>query len=100
LFCCKGKNSDYFGHYLDDRLRDRGSGQNLIVNAESSKEVFDAFEDIDQSIVTCPHILSRLTILNVTKSWAEITREIRTDNRISIAEKTAFAGGNALRICC
>jgi hypothetical protein len=58
------------------------------------------FEGIDQGVVTFPHILSRLAILNVKKSWAEITREIRTDNRISTAERTAFAGGNTLGIDC
>jgi hypothetical protein len=30
----------------------------------------------------------------VIRGGAEITREIRTDRRIPIAEKTAFAGGN------
>jgi hypothetical protein len=36
----------------------------------------------------------------MTKSWADIAREIHTDNRIPIAEKAAFAGGNSLRIDC
>jgi len=29
-------------------------------------------------------------------SWAEIRKEKRTDRRVWIAEKTAFAGGNTL----
>jgi hypothetical protein len=70
LFCRKGKNIDYFGHYLDDHLCNCGSGRNLIVNAESPKEVFDAFKDIDKGVVTFPDILGRLAVLKVKKEWA------------------------------
>jgi hypothetical protein len=34
----------------------------------------------------------------VTRNGAEIRREIRTDKRIPIPEKTAFAGGNTWEI--
>jgi hypothetical protein len=39
------------------------------VNAESSEEILDTFEDIDQSVVTCPHILGSLVVLNVNRNW-------------------------------
>lgn len=42
------------------------------------------------------HVLGRLTVLDVMESWGEKRREKRTDRRVWIAEKTAFAGGNTL----
>ena len=96
LFSRKSKDRDYFNHYLENNLSHRGSGLNLGINVEPSEEVFHAFEDVDQGIVTCLHVLGRLAVPNVTRKWEEIKRELRTDRRISILQKTAFAGGNTL----
>lgn len=94
----KGKDSDQSGHYLDKYLRHHRSGPKLGIDAESSEEIFDAFEKIDQGVVTCPLMHGHLAILNVTRGGAEITREIRTDRRIRMPEKIAFVGGNILVI--
>ena len=56
--------------------------------------LIDAFEDIDQGLITCLHIFRFLVAPNVTRNEVEIRRETLTDRRIPIPQKTAFAGGN------
>jgi hypothetical protein len=98
LFSCKGEDREQFEHYLDNFVRHHRSVRNRGINPESSEDVLDAFKDIDQGVVTCPLMHGRLAILNVTRSGAEIMREIRTDRRIRIPEKTTLVGRDTLGI--
>jgi hypothetical protein len=97
MFICKGEDWEQFEHYLDYRFNYCGSEQ-LDINPKASEDVLDAFKDIDQGVVICPLMHGHLAILNVTRGGAEIMREIRTDRRIRIPEKTEFVRGNALGI--
>jgi len=96
LFSCEGEDGEQFEHYLDYGFIHHENGRNLEKNLESSEDVLDAFKDIDQGVVTCPLTHSNLAILDLTRSGAEMTREIRTDRRIRVPEKTAFVSGNIL----
>src|SRR6266576_454530 len=97
MFSCKGEDREQVEHYLDYRFNHRGSEQ-LDITPQSSEDVLDAFKDVDQGVIKFPLMHGRLAILNVTRSSAEIMREIRTERRIRIPEKTTFVGGNSLWI--
>jgi hypothetical protein len=79
LFGRKGEHREYFNHYLGHYFSHRGSRRDLGISPEPSEEVLDAFEDIDQSVVTFPYILGHLAVLNMTRSGAELRRYSRIE---------------------
>ena len=60
LFCGNGENRKYFYHDLHDHISHRGSWSHFRVCLETLEETLDAHEDVDEHILTCIHIFSRL----------------------------------------
>jgi hypothetical protein len=65
------------------------------INLEATQKVFDAFEDINKGIVTCPHVLGRLADADVITKQRERARVTRTERRTPIPARIGFEGGNA-----
>ena len=60
LFCRDRKNSQNLYHDLHNNTHHLRRWRHLGVNLETLEEIFHALEDIDESVLTCTNILSRL----------------------------------------
>jgi hypothetical protein len=94
LFSRESEDRQDFDHNLDQYFCHCGSRRNLSINHQTSKEILDAFKDVDEGVVACPHILGRLVDPDITKSQLEKAGIIHTERRIPMPAKIALAGGN------
>ena len=67
----------------------------LCIDLESTREVFDAFEDIDKGIIAFPHVFGRLANPYITIGQTERSIVMLTESRTPIPEKIIFTGGDA-----
>jgi hypothetical protein len=97
LFGRESKYSQHFNYYFNYRVCHRESGFDLHIriNLETSCEVLDTLENIDEGIVACPHVLGRLGETDITTCEPERERMARTERRTPIPENMSCAGGVA-----
>jgi hypothetical protein len=55
-----GKNTEHFNHDFHDNIGHRLSWSYFSVTLETFEELFDTLEQIDEHILTCTNVLSRL----------------------------------------
>ena len=60
LLCCDGKNSKYLDHGFYHNVHQSCSWRNLDINFKSSKEVFDALEEVNKYVLVGANSLSCL----------------------------------------
>jgi hypothetical protein len=66
LLRCHGKHREYFNHYHHHHTRHcRGQRYFLSIYTEVCEEIRDTFEEVEQCIVTCTDVNSRLTWIDV-----------------------------------
>jgi hypothetical protein len=94
LFSREGEDRQDLDHDLGQYFGHCGCRRNLGVNHETSEEILDAFKDVDEGVVACPHILGRLVDPDITKSQLGKVGRIHTESRIPMPAKIALAGGN------
>jgi hypothetical protein len=75
LLCRDTKDVQYFHHYLHDDVRLGSAWSNLCISLQALEKVLDPFKDVDQGILRCNNILSRLTDLRVKLTQVAKRRE-------------------------
>jgi len=65
LFCRQTKHGQQFDHDFDHHLCHCGCGLDVRIDLESTREVFNAFEDIDKGVVAFSHVFGRLADVNI-----------------------------------
>ena len=65
LFRRQGKHDQQFDHDFDHHLCHRGCGSDLGIDLESTREVFNALEDVDKGVVAFSHVFGRLAGANI-----------------------------------
>ena len=97
LFGRESKGSQYFDHYFDYRLCQRGSAFDISIRVylEAPCEVLDTLEDVDEGVVASPYVFGRLAYTDFTTDELERSKVRRTERRTPIAENITLAGGNA-----
>ena len=97
LLCCDSKNRKYLDHGFHHNVHQSCSRRNLNINFESSKEIFDALEEVNKDVLGGANSLSRLkkdlgVMIANAKKWRTLT-----ERRVSIPEKMTAAGGYVCR---
>jgi hypothetical protein len=82
--------NDYI-HYLHGRRQ-------FCIDLQSSEEHFDAFKDVDESVLAFPSVLSRLRYVGVRMAHKKLTRRIRTERRTLIPANITLEGGNTCKM--
>ena len=67
FLCGRPEDIEHLDHYIYHRVRHRRSWCHRGINLESSKEIFDALEDIDKDILACFDVLGRLRTSDVSR---------------------------------
>ena len=65
LFCRQSKHDQQFDHDFDHHLCHRGCGLDVHIDLESTREVFNAFEDVHKGVVAVSHVFGRLADANI-----------------------------------
>ena len=60
LLCRDSEDIEYFNHYLHDDVRHRHGWWNFGIRLEAFEEVLNALKDVDEGLLGCTNILSRL----------------------------------------
>ena len=92
LLCSDSENIQYFNHYLNNDVRHRRRWWNLGICLQAFEKVLDPFEDVDQGILYCTDILSRLLRLNVKLELQRDKDKISTWRRTPAPAKITVAG--------
>jgi hypothetical protein len=94
LLCRDSENIQYFHHYLNDDVRHRRGWWNLHVSLQTFEKVLDPHKDVDQGLLRCTDILSRLTRFEVKLGLRRDMDRIPTWRRTPAPAKIAVAGEN------
>ena len=93
LLCCDGKNSKYLDHGFYHNVHQSCSWRNLDINFKSSKEVFDALEEVNKYVLVGTNSLSCLKEKLGLMIASAKKRRTLTERRMSIPVKMTAAGG-------
>ena len=75
FLCSSPKDIKNFNQYLRHHIRHRRSWWDLDINFKPSKEIFDAFKDIDKDVLAGLDVFGHLRFPNVTRTCTNKSRK-------------------------
>ncbi len=86
LLCRNGKDIEYFNHYLHDDVRHRRGWWNFGIDLEAFEEVLNAFKDVDEGLLGCTDVLSRLRSFGSAPSRGDVEKDTNQEEDASTRE--------------
>jgi hypothetical protein len=92
-----GEDREYLGHDLNKNLGHFGSQRNPSINPKAPEDVLGALKQLNERVVTCSHIFSRLYNVSV-KRGPRIAASKDTDRKeYSYPSEDGACGGKRLQ---
>src|SRR6266702_1067131 len=88
------KNRQNLNHNLYDNVRHSCRLRNFCIGLQPLEEVLNAFEDVNENVVTSSNVLGRLNDRAVMVVQRVRSTKILTKSRTPIPAKTTLAGEN------
>ena len=79
---------------MNDRIHHLDGRRQFCIDLESPEEHFDAFEDVNECVLACLSVLSRLRDVIITMAYAKPIRRLHTERRTPTPANMTFAGEN------
>jgi len=98
LFRREGKGGKQLHHYFHDYLHHGPCRRDSGIDIKAVHEVFDRFEQVNESIITGADVLDCLICLRVTTMFMSGINKDYTERSLAKPANIAFAGGKGWRV--